>query len=275
MAGPRGLDGKVAVVTGGGGGLGSATARRLSAEGVKVVVVDTDEQRGLQIAESLPGPSAFVPADVSDEAGVARYMDSAVGRFGRVDFHHLNAGIAGPLTALPELAAGDFDRVMAVNVRGVFLGVRAAFRQFAGQDAASGPGGAGAIVITASIGSLRGSADLLPYQVSKHAVLGLLHGAAVYGGPLGIRVNAVAPGIVPTELFAASPDVPGGREDMARRASTTPLRRAGTGEDIAAVVAFLLSDDAAYITGQVVNVDGGLTMHTPLYASQIAAARDS
>lgn len=104
---------------------------------------------------------------------------------------------------------------------------------------------------------VRGSADLLPYQTSKHVVLGLLHGAAVYGGPLGIRVNAVAPGIVPTELFAAAPDAPGGKDDRARRPSTTPLRRAGTPEDIAAVIAFLLSADAAYLTGEVVTAAAG------------------
>jgi NAD(P)-dependent dehydrogenase (short-subunit alcohol dehydrogenase family) len=258
MTGLRGLEDRVAIVTGGAGGIGAASARRLAAEGARVLVVDTDESGARAVAESLPGPGAWVVADVSDETGVARYLDAAVSRFGRVDLHHLNAGIAGSLTALPDLTTEEFDRVMAVNVRGVFLGIRAAFRQFARQDPI--PGLPGAIVITASIGSLRGSADLLPYQTSKHAVLGLLHGAAVYGGPLGIRVNAVAPGIVPTELFAATPDAPGGKDDMIRRASTTPLRRAGTADDIASVVAFLLSADAAYLTGEVVSADGGASI---------------
>ena len=166
---------------------------------------------------------------------------------------------------------------MAVNVRGVFLGIRAAFRQFAAQPAAApdgSAGGTGAVVITASIGSLRGSADLLPYQTSKHAVLGLLHGAAVYGGPLGVRVNAVAPGIVPTDLFAATPDAPGGKADMTRRASTTPLRRAGTADDIAAVVTFLLSADAAYMTGEVVSADGGASIVSTVRPSGGAGAWD-
>jgi len=272
MTGRHGLDDQVAIVTGGAGGIGAASARRLSAEGARVVVVDTDESRARAVAESLPGPGAWVAADVSDETGVARYLDVAVSRFGRVDLHHLNAGIAGSLTALPDLSVGEFDRVMAVNVRGVFLGIRAAFRQFAGQDPM--PDRPGAIVITASIGSLRGSADLLPYQTSKHAVLGLLHGAAVYGGPLGIRVNAVAPGIVPTELFAATPDAPGGRDDMTRRASTTPLRRAGTPDDIASVVAFLLSADAAYMTGEVVSADGGASIVSSVRPSGGAGAWD-
>jgi NAD(P)-dependent dehydrogenase (short-subunit alcohol dehydrogenase family) len=277
MAGLRGLAGRVAIVTGGGGGIGAATARRLSDEGVQVVVVDTDEPRAREVSQSLPGPSAWVRADVSDEADVARYLDVAVSHFGRVDLHHLNAGIAGALTPLPRLTAEEFDRVMAVNVRGVFLGIRAAFRQFAAQDSEHGPvaAGPGAIVITASIGSLRGSADLLPYQTSKHAVLGLLHGAAVYGGPLGIRVNAVAPGIVPTDLFAATPDAPGGKDDMTRRAATTPLRRAGTGDDIASVVAFLLSADAAYMTGEVVSVDGGASIVSTVRPSGGAGAWDT
>jgi NAD(P)-dependent dehydrogenase (short-subunit alcohol dehydrogenase family) len=250
----RGLTGKVAVVTGAAGGIGAATARRLADEGAHVVAVDTNEDRVRAVVTSLSTEGAWVRADVSAEEGVAAYVDAAVDRFGRIDLHHLNAGIPGSFATLPELTVAEFDRVMAVNVRGVFLGVRAAFRQYAAQD------GAGNVVITGSIGSLRGSADLLAYQTSKHAVLGILRGAAMYGGPLGIRVNAVAPGIVPTDLFAASPDVPGGKDDMSRRASSTPLRRAGTGDDVAGVVAFLLSDDAAYMTGEVVSVDGGASI---------------
>jgi NAD(P)-dependent dehydrogenase (short-subunit alcohol dehydrogenase family) len=264
----RGLSGKVAVVTGAAGGIGAATARRLAEEGAHVVAVDLDEERARAIAAALPTESLGVRADVSAEQDVAGYLRAAVDRFGRVDLHHLNAGIPGSFATLPELTVAEFDRVMAVNVRGVFLGVRAAFRQYAAQ------GGGGNVVITGSIGSLRGSADLLAYQTSKHAVLGLLHGAAMYGGPLGVRVNAVAPGIVPTDLFAATPDVAGGRDDMSRRASSTPLRRAGTGDDVAGVVAFLLSDDAAYMTGEVVSVDGGASIVSTVRPSGGAGAWD-
>jgi NAD(P)-dependent dehydrogenase (short-subunit alcohol dehydrogenase family) len=271
----RGLAGRVAVVTGAAGGIGAATARRLAEEGARVVAVDINESP----AGSLPGEVAWVTADVSTEEGVAAYMEAATDRFGRVDLHHLNAGIPGSFATLPELTVAEFERVMAVNVRGVFLGVRAAFRQYAAQRTA------GNIVITGSIGSLRGSADLLAYQTSKHAVLGILRGAAMYGGPLGVRVNAVAPGIVPTDLFgaarepnrkhcAATPDVAGGKDDMSRRASSTPLRRAGTGADIAGVVAFLLSEDAAYITGEVVSVDGGASIVSTVRPSGGAGAWD-
>lgn len=264
----RGLAGKVAVVTGAAGGIGAATARRLADEGAHVVAVDTDEERVRQVVKSLPTKGAWVRADVSAEEAVAAYVDAAVDRFGRIDLHHLNAGIPGSFATLPELTVAEFDKVMAVNVRGVFLGVRAAFRQYAAQD------GAGNIVITGSIGSLRGSADLLAYQTSKHAVLGILRGAAMYGGPLGVRVNAVAPGIVPTDLFAATPDVAGGKDDMSRRAGSTPLRRAGTGDDVAGVVAFLLSDDAAYLTGEVVSVDGGASIVSTVRPSGGAGAWD-
>jgi NAD(P)-dependent dehydrogenase (short-subunit alcohol dehydrogenase family) len=134
-------------------------------------------------------------ASTAVEEDVERYLGEATNSFGMIDFHHLNAGIPGSAGGFPDLSAADFDRVMAVNVRGIFLGLRGAFRCYRMQESA------GSVVLTASIASLRGSADLIAYQTPKHAVLGLLHGAAMYGGPLGIRVNAVAPGIVPTALF--------------------------------------------------------------------------
>jgi NAD(P)-dependent dehydrogenase (short-subunit alcohol dehydrogenase family) len=259
----NGLAGKVAIVTGGAGGLGSASARRLSEEGCRVVVVDIDGDGARKVAQSLPGESAWYSADVSTEEGVAGYLGEATRAFGHIDLHHLNAGIPGTVGGFPDLSADEFDRVMAVNVRGVFLGLRGAFRAYRSQ------GTAGSVALTASIASLRGSADLIAYQTSKHAVLGLLRGAAMYGGPLGIRVNAVAPGIVPTDLFSAA-----GRDDMARRATTAPLRRAGTGAEIAAVVAFLLSSEAAYMTGELVSVDGGSAIMSTVRASGGAGAWD-
>ncbi len=255
------LAGRVAIVTGAGGGLGGGAARRLAREGARVVAVDLDGDAAERVARDLGGDAIAVAADVSREDDVDRYLAAAVDRFGAVDLHHLNAGIPGPLDPLPELDLAGFERVMAVNVTGTFLGLRGAFRQYARQQSG------GAIVVTGSIASLRGSADLFAYHTSKHAVLGLARCAAVYGGPLGVRVNVVAPGIVPTDLFAAAGAATGGGGDMAQRATTTPLRRPGTPEEIAAVVAFLLSDDAAYMTGEVVSVDGGATTTNTLRPS--------
>lgn len=246
-----GLRGKVALITGAAGGIGSATALRLAAEGARLVITDADGERLDALANRLPADTVAVAGDVADADHAEAAVAAGVAAFGRVDLHHLNAGIPGPLTPLPELSVTEFDRVVAINLRGSFLGLRTAFRQYRRQ------GGPGAVVLTASIASLRGSDDLLAYQASKHGVLGLLRGAALYGGPVGIRVNAVAPGIVPTALFAASGTGPGGADDMARRAATTPLRRPGTPTEIAGVVAFLLGADATYLTGEVVSVDGG------------------
>ncbi len=242
----NGLSGKVAVVTGAAGGLGRAAATRLADEGVHVVAVDLDGAAATEVADRLSTPAVGVGADVSAEDGVNKYMTAAVDRFGTVDFHFLNAGIAGSVAPLVEVEAAEWDTVMAVNLRGPFLGVRAAFRQF------HATGTSGSIVITSSIAGLRGSNDLLAYTTSKHGVIGLVHGAAVYGGPIGVRVNGIAPGIVPTTIFG-----PAGRDDMIRRAGTSPLRRAGRPEEIAGSVAYLLSDDATYITGEILSVDGG------------------
>ncbi len=252
-----GLADRVAVVTGGASGIGAAVARALAARGASVALVDADGSGAAAAAAALGGDAIAVEADVSREDDVERYMRETVERFGRIDLYHLNAGIAGSPAFLPDASADEFDRVLAVNVKGVFLGLRAAFRRYETQ------GSTGSIVVTASICSFGGGADLVAYHTSKHALVGLMRSAAVYGGPLGIRVNAVAPGVVPTNLLPPAGTATGSAAPSAR-ARLAPLRRAGTTDEVANVVLFLLGDDAAFVTGSVYSVDGGAVAVNPV-----------
>jgi NAD(P)-dependent dehydrogenase (short-subunit alcohol dehydrogenase family) len=252
-----GIEGKVALVTGGASGIGAATARRLSEQGAKVVVADIDAAAAAEFAASLPGEAIGIGGDVSLEADVEQMVAAAAERFGRVDLHHLNAGIPGSLAPFEDLTVEDFDRVIDVDLRSVFLGLREAFRQYARQQ------GGGAIVTTASIGSLRGASDLIPYHAAKHGVVGLTRCAAVHGADHGVRVNAIAPGIVLTGLFSDTKGKTGGAADWETRARIAPQRRAGTAEEVADLVSFLLSDLAGFLTGEVISIDGGATAMNP------------
>ena len=244
-------------------------AERLAGEGAAVVVVDIDGANAQQVARAIGNGSIAVQADVSSETDVQRYCGRRrCRRSARSTTTTSTPGIFGTFAPLPERAVRGFRPRDGRQRPGQFLGLRAAFRQYAAQ------GTTGAVVLTASIASLTGSADLLPYLTSKHAVVGLIHGAAMYGGPLGVRVNGVAPGIVPTDLFAAAGNTTGGANDMSGRAKTTPLRRAGQPEEIAAVAAFLLSDDASYMTGQVLSADGGASIVNTVRPSGGAGAWD-
>ncbi len=251
----RRFAGKVAVITGGAGGRGRAVATRLLDEGARVVLVDRDAE-ALERAGRDLGGVVTVLADVAEEASVRDYVRRAVAAGGAIDLFFNNAGIEGRVAPITEQGAADFDRVMAVNVRGAFLGLREVMRQMRRQ-----PSG-GAIVNTASMGGLRGGLNFSPYVASKHAVVGLTRCAALEGAPHRIRVNAVAPGHIDTRMARsiaeqASPADPG--RAMAERSSRIPLGRYGTPEEVAHLVAWLLSDEASYVTGAIVSIDAGLT----------------
>ncbi len=235
--------------------MGRAVATRLLDEGARVVLVDRDAE-ALERAGRDLGGVVTVLADVAEEASVRDYVRRAVAAGGAIDLFFNNAGIEGRVAPITEQGAADFDRVMAVNVRGAFLGLREVMRQMRRQ-----PSG-GAIVNTASMGGLRGGLNFSPYVASKHAVVGLTRCAALEGAPHRIRVNAVAPGHIDTRMARsiaeqASPADPG--RAMAERSSRIPLGRYGTPEEVAHLVAWLLSDEASYVTGAIVSIDAGLT----------------
>lgn len=248
----RGLPGKTAIVTGGAGGIGGAVARRLSEEGCKVVVVDIDGDGAARTAASLPGEAIGVPADVSVEADVLHYQRAAVEAFGRLDLFHVNAGVPGKAARFTDGDAEDFDRVIAVDLRGAYLGTLHALKALRDQ------GDGGAVVLTSSVAGIVGGESVGPYVAAKHGVAGVVQTAAVDGGQFGVRVNGIAPGMTITPMTEHTAS----RTSNAARAKevmtlTVPLRRAASVHETAAVVAFLLSDDASYVNGVMIPVDGG------------------
>jgi 3alpha(or 20beta)-hydroxysteroid dehydrogenase len=245
------FDGKVAIVTGGGGGIGRAVAERLASEGARVALVDVDEaglKASVAAVERAGGQALAIRADVTQSADVQRYVATTVKEFGAIDLLHNNAGILGDLKPLTEYAEETFDRVMAVNVRGVWLGLKHV------APAMRTPGAA--IVNTASIAGLMGSRNIVAYTASKHAVIGLTRTAALELAPRGIRVNAICPAPIETNMVKAL-EAGAGSTARERLTATLPLRRFGEPAEVAALVAFLCSADAAYITGGIYTVDGG------------------
>ncbi|MCE7030818.1 SDR family NAD(P)-dependent oxidoreductase [Jiella avicenniae] len=247
------LDGRVAIVTGGAKGIGYAVARRFLHDGAKVVIADTDEKAGNLAAEELGdlGDVVAVGCNVAERLDVHNLLAAALDRFGDVDILVNNAGIVHKADFL-DLDEADFSRVLDVNLKGAFLCGQAVARHLV--DKVKGGGPAGAIVNVSSINAVFALADQVAYSVSKGGINQLTKVMALSLAPHGIRVNAVGPGSIMTDLLKGVV-----ADEAATRTvlSRTPLGRIGEPREIAAIASFLASDEASYVTGQTIYADGG------------------
>ncbi|HEY4044058.1 MAG TPA: glucose 1-dehydrogenase [Rhodopila sp.] len=250
--------GKVALITGAGNGIGRASALGFASRGAKVVVVDRDRAAGEATAGILRqhgGEALFVAADVSNSADVQNYVRLALEKYGAIDCFHNNAGIEGSVAPTHQYDEDMFDRVMAINVKGVFLGLRHVLPVMLKQ-------GSGAVVNTASVAGLVASPGMPAYVASKHAVIGLTKTAAGEVARSGVRVNCVCPGPIDTRMIHSLESMlsPGNPDSVGERYQwNIPIGRYGTAEEVANLVIFLSSSLASNITGAQYVVDGGRT----------------
>jgi len=260
------LQGKIAIITGGAGGIGQAAARQFAAEGARVVLVDREEAALQSIVGSIGEDKAsYVVADVTQPEQAQGYVKAAVERWGGVDILLANAGIEGAVSPITDYAIDTFDQVMAVNVRGVWLGLKYVIPAMRER-------GSGSIVITSSTAGIGGTAGMSAYVTSKHAVIGMMRTAALECAPLGIRVNTVNPAPIETRMMRSLEEMRVAAEDSSEATiertklayeARIPLQRYGDPEEVAKLMLFLASDDSSFCTGGVYMVDGGRSAGSP------------
>jgi NAD(P)-dependent dehydrogenase (short-subunit alcohol dehydrogenase family) len=246
------LEGKVAIITGAGSGIGEASARAFASEGANVIIADMDVVNGRRVAQEIGGEAFFVDTDVSRDADVARLIQSVLRRQGRIDILLNNAGIVPLVDRVVDLPEDVFDRTIAVNVKGTWLGMKHAAPVMSRQ-------GGGCIINTASIAGLMGNENQLAYGASKGAVIQMTRNCAAEFAAAGVRVNAICPGTVLTPLsFSRRPHM-SEAEIEAAFIQRQPLKRVGRPIDVARTAVWLASDDACFVTAQTIVVDGGAT----------------
>ncbi len=247
------FSGQVALVTGGAAGIGRATALAFASEGLKVVVSDLDAANGEATVEAIRaagGDASFLRCDVTREAEVKALMEGVIGAYGRLDYAFNNAGIEIEKGKLADGGEEEFDAIMAVNVKGVWLCMKHQIPLLLAQ-------GGGAIVNTASVAGLGAAPKMSIYAASKHAVIGLTKSAAIEYAKKKLRVNAVCPAVIDTDMFRRAYEADPRKAEYA--AAMHPVGRIGLVEEIAAAVLYLCSDGAAFTTGHALAVDGGVT----------------
>lgn len=253
------LDNKVAIITGGAGGIGLQAGRLFAQEGAKVLLVDLHENALKEAVQTIGSDAVrYCAADVTQPDQTQRYIQAAVEQFGGVDILLANAGIEGEVKPITDYAIDTFDQVMAVNVRGVWLGLKYAAPEIDKR-------GGGSIVITSSVAGVRGAAGVSAYIASKHAVIGLMRTAALEMAKMKIRVNTVNPAPVDTRMMRSlekgfEPDDPGRAKEMV--SAMVPLQRYADPVEVARIMLFLASDESSYCSGGVYMVDGGMTART-------------